>query len=131
MKNLFFSLFILCSAKNIIAQQHKLPLPVFLQLIDSSNKIEINDATAFKHVDLPKKYFNTFISFIKDTVATPQPKLTTKVYYAFTLNNGNIINGDVYWDDKHSYILFKIDKHVYVNTFTREGIMQLEKMFKR
>lgn len=132
MKELFFCCLILflCSKNKLFAQQQKLPLPIFLQLIDSTKKIDINHATAFKHVELPKKFFNTFIGYIKDSSATLLPNVTSVVYYTFTSNNDKIINGDVYWNEQNSYIVFKVDGHVFVNAFSKEGVAQLKSIFK-
>lgn len=108
----------------------KLPQTVFLDLITKTKKFEVNHATEFKHVDLPKNYYNTFLSYIKDSVAKPIPDLKSLVYYTFTLTDGKVINGDIYWNGVSAFIIFKIEQKVYVNYFTQEGIAKLKTIFK-
>ncbi len=120
----------LLTNESVIAQATKLPQPVFLQFIDSIDRFEINHATQFKHIDLPKKYYNTFLSYVKDSVAVEQPGLETSVYYSLTLFNDKIINGDIYWNDAVSYIVFKVDEKKYVNYYTKEGVAQIKMLFK-
>lgn len=108
----------------------KLPQKIFLQLIDSIERFELNDATAFKHVELPPKYHQSFLGFIKDSVGAEIPGLKSLVYYGITLRNGAIINGDIYWNDTKSYIVFKIDGKKYVNVYKREGVAQVKTIFK-
>ncbi|MFN8237823.1 MAG: hypothetical protein U0T77_06595 [Chitinophagales bacterium] len=116
---------------NSIAQSNgKLPRKVFFQLIDSTETMELNDAVKFAHVNLPQKYFNTFLSYIKDSAATEIPGLASPVYYSWQLKNGQIINGDVYWKENTGYIVFKLDNKKYINSFAREGIAQLKSLFK-
>jgi hypothetical protein len=125
---LLLSLNIISFAKDSLAV--KLPQSVFLQLINTTQKFDINHATEFKHVDVPKSYYNSFLSYIKDSVAAEIPELKSFVYYSFTLKNGAILNGDIYWNDQLSYIVFKIDEKKYVNYFTKEGVVQLKTIFK-
>lgn len=108
----------------------KLPQAIFLELINSTDKFEINHATEFKHVDLPKSYYNTFLSYIKDSAAVEIPSMKSLVYYNFILHSGKVINGDIYWNDSKGYIVFKINNKRYVNYFTKEGITQLKSIFK-
>lgn len=108
----------------------KLPQSVFLDIITTTARFEINHATEFKHVDLPKKYHNTFLGYVKDSSATTDTGLKSVVYYTFSLANGKTINGDIYWNDTKSYIVFKIDNNTYVNYFTREGVTQIKTLFK-
>lgn len=108
----------------------KLPQATFLDLISKTVKFEVNDATAFKHTDLPKSYHNAFLSYIKDSSAIPQTDLKSRVYYTFTLSDGRIINGDIYWNSTKSYIIFKIENKTYVNYFTTAGITQIKTLFK-
>jgi hypothetical protein len=108
----------------------KLPQAVFIDLITKTVKFEVNHSTQFKHADLPKNYHNTFLSYIKDSVATPIPDLKSIVYYNFTLADGRIINGDIYWNSNDSYILFKIENKTYINYFSKDGIAQIKTLFK-
>ncbi|MFN8266876.1 MAG: hypothetical protein U0T31_02635 [Chitinophagales bacterium] len=108
----------------------KLPQKYFFQLIDSIAAFELNDATAFKHADLQKKYHDTFLSYIKDSIATEIPGVKSWAYYRITLANGHVWNGDIYWNDKKSYIIFTIDGKKYVNTFSRDGVLQIKSIFK-
>lgn len=108
----------------------KLPLSVFLQLIDSTDRFEINHSTDFVHVDLPKNMHNTFLSYIKDESAIENPIFKSSIYYSFTLKSGKIINGDIYWNNTSSYIVFMIDGKKYVNSFTKDGVQQLKSLFK-
>ncbi|MBK9792677.1 MAG: hypothetical protein IPP60_06145 [Sphingobacteriales bacterium] len=70
------------------------------------------------------------MSYIKDSVAAEIPELKSVVYYGLTLKNGLKLNGDIYWNNQLSYIVFKIDEKKYVNYFTREGVTQLKTIFK-
>ncbi|HQG38760.1 MAG TPA: hypothetical protein PLK15_06480 [Chitinophagales bacterium] len=115
------------TAKNVA---QKMPQKYFFQLIDSIAAFELNDATAFKHADLQKKYHNTFLSYIKDSVATETVGISSLAYYRITLKNGTVWNGDIYWNDKKSYIIFTLDGKKYVNTFTRDGVSQIKSIFK-
>lgn len=108
----------------------KLPSAVFKQLIDSTDQFVVNHSTQFKHVDLPKRFYNTFLGYIKDSSSTEVLDLKSIVYYSFTLTNGKIINGDIYWNDTKSYIVFKVEDKRYVNSFAREGVTQLKNLFK-
>ena len=108
----------------------KLPQPVFLKLIDSSAAFVINHATEFQHIDLPKKMYNTFNSYIKDSVAVEVPGLKSLIYYNYTLYDGSIISGDIFWNERIGYIVFKIKDKKYVNYFTRDGVQQLKSLFK-
>jgi hypothetical protein len=108
----------------------KLPQSFLIKFITSTEKFEVNHATEFKHADLPEKYYDVFLSYIKDSVAAEIPGLTSIVYYSLTLKDGKTINGDIYWNDTKSYIVFKIDNKQYVNYFTREGVAQIKTIFK-
>lgn len=120
-----------CWTGSLFAQSDgKLPQSIFIKLINSAEKMELNHATQFSHVDLPEKYRNTFLSYIKDTTATEIPALTSQIYYSWQLRDGQVINGDVYWKDNMGYVVFKIDNKKYVNSFTKEGIAQLKSIFK-
>ncbi len=107
-----------------------LPHNIFFQLIDSTDRLVLNHSTQFQHVDLSQKYFNSFMSYIKDSTATEVPGLAPKIYYNWTLKNGKIINGDVYWNDAYGYIVFDIDGKRYINYFTAPGVQQLKSIFK-
>jgi hypothetical protein len=113
-----------------VAQPAKLPQSVFIELITSTEKFEINHSVLFKHTDLPKQYHNTFLSYIKDSAATEIPGLKSIVYYGLLLKNGKNINGDIYLNDTQSYIVFKIEDKRYVNYFTKEGVAQIKSIFK-
>lgn len=108
----------------------KLPIKIFGQFIEATDKFELNDANAFKHVDLPKSYYNTFLSFIKDSSVAEISGLKSLVYYRITLKDGNFFNGDVYWNNQSSYIVFKVDGNKYVNYFAPEGVAQIKNIFK-
>jgi hypothetical protein len=90
----------------------------------------INDATGFRHIDLPKRLFNNFNSYIADSADTEIKGLKTWVYYTYTFPDGQFINGDIYWSDANSYIVFKIDSQRYINHFSRDGVQQLKQLFK-
>lgn len=107
-----------------------LPQNIFFQLIDSTIKFEINHSAEFKHIDLPVKFYNQFTSFIKDSAAAEVNGLKSILYYNYTLQNGKIINGDIYWNETNSYIVFLIDGKKYVNYYKREGVQQLKTLFK-
>ena len=108
----------------------KLPLNIFIKLIDSSEAFVINHATEFQHVDLPKRLYNNFNSYIKDSVAAEIPGIRSLVYYSYTLKDGSIIIGDIYWNEKSGYIVFKVNDKKYVNYFNRDGVQQLRSLFK-
>lgn len=108
----------------------KLPQTIFLDLITKTIKFEVNHATEFKHADLPKSYHNTFLSYIKDSVAIPIPDLKSLVYYNFSLSDGKVMNGDIYWNESTSYIIFKIEQKTYVNYFLRDGVAKIKTLFK-
>ncbi len=108
----------------------KLPKHVFIKIIDSVSTMVINDATAFRHVDLPSRLIANFNSYIKDSAVSNVEGLKTKVYYAYTLQDGQILNGDIYWNDTKSYIIFSADDRKYINYFSRDGVEQLKKLFK-
>jgi PKD repeat protein len=108
----------------------KIPLPLLVQILDSTDKFIINDQTKFAHIDVPVSKYNMFLGYIKDSVANEIPGLKSPVYYNFNLKNGNIINGDIYWNDKTSYIVFTIDGKKYVNIFMLTGAQQLKSIFK-
>lgn len=127
---LIFALFLSLRASLFAKSDGKLPKPVFFQLIDSTVSLELNDAVQFAHVNLPKKFHNTFLSYIKDSAATEIPGLKSPVYYNWQLANGKIINGDVYWTGTIGYIVIKIDDKRYVNSFSNDGIIQLKTLFK-
>jgi hypothetical protein len=107
-----------------------LPHLVFFQLIDSTVKFEVNHSTEFKHIDLPGKFYNQFTAFIKDSAAAEVAGLKSIIYYNYTLKNGSVINGDIYWNETNSYIVFLIDGKKYVNHYNREGVQQLKTLFK-
>ena len=149
MKHQFFSFLILFSIITVFAQKstkikttktstqktakptsQKLPLQTFMQLIDSTDKFVINDQTKFAHVDVPKSKHNQFLSFIQDSICTEIATFKSPVYYNFTLKNGTIINGDIFWNDKTSYIVFTANGKKYVNYFQKEGVQQLKAIFK-
>ena len=134
---LLFSLFHYSFAQNSFVKKNEIkktiqPLPhaIFFQLIDSTESFIVNHQTEFKHVDIPKKFYNQFTAYIKDSVAMEVKGLKSLVYYNYTFANGKYINGDIYWDNKNSYIVFKIDGETYVNYFTNDGVLQLKKLFK-
>jgi hypothetical protein len=111
-------------------QSQKLPLDVFLKIVDSSEEFVINHATEFQHIDLPKRHFDTFNRYIIDSVATEVPGLKSLIYYYYVMKDGSIIIGDIYWNDQTSYIVFKIYDKKYVNYFSRDGVLQLRSLFK-
>ena len=108
----------------------KLPQSYFIKFITSMEKFDINHATEFKHADLPKQYYDLFLSYIKDSAVAEIPNLKSVVYYSLTLKDGKTVNGDIFWNDTKSYIVFKIDDKRYVNYFTREGVTQIKTLFK-
>lgn len=108
----------------------KLPLTILNQLTDSTERMIVNHSTEFQHIDVPKKFYPTFNGYIKDSAVAELKSLKPILYYNYTLNNGKIINGDIYWNEQRSYILFVIDGKKYVNYFTREGVTQLKNYFK-
>ena len=108
----------------------KLPQSYFIKFITSTEKFDVNHSTEFKHADLPKQYHDLFLSYIKDSAAAEIPNLKSIVYYGMTLKSGETINGDIFWNDVKSYIVFKIDGKRYVNYFTREGVTQIKTLFK-
>jgi hypothetical protein len=133
-KGLFLAVFLM-GALSGIAQTtaqavQKLPLITFIKLIDSSETFVINHSTEFQHIDLPKRLFNSFNGYIRDSVAAEVPGTKSPVYYYYTFKDGSIIIGDIYWDDKTSYIVFKINDRKYVNYFSRDGVQQLRSLFK-
>ena len=136
-------LFFLCSlihysfaqnlpVKSIEVKNATQPLPhaIFFQLIDSTESFILNHQTEFKHIDIPKKFYNQFTAYIKDSVAVEVKGLKSLVYYNYKFTNGKYINGDIYWDNKNSYIVFKIEGKTYVNYFTNDGVQQIKKLFK-
>ncbi len=149
MKHQFFSFLILFSTIIVYAQKstkikttkptaqkivrpttQKLPRLIFMQLIDSTDKFVLNDQTKFSHVDVPKSKYNLFLSYVKDSAVAEIPLVKSPVYYNFTLSNGTIINGDVFWNDKSSCIVFTTNGNKYVNFFTKDGVQQLKAIFK-
>lgn len=108
----------------------KLPQSYFIKFITSTEKFDVNHATEFKHTELPKQYHDLFLSYIKDSAAVEIPNLKSMVYYSLSLKDGNTVNGDIYWNNTKSYIVFKIDGNRYVNYFTREGVAQIKTLFK-
>lgn len=108
----------------------KLPQSYFIKFITSTEKFDVNHATEFKHAALPKQYHDLFLSYIKDSAAAEIPGLKSAVYYGITLKSGETINGDIFWNDKKSYIVFKIDGKRYVNYFTTDGVAQIKTLFK-
>jgi hypothetical protein len=124
-------LLLVLSLQDVFAQlPGKLPQSVFIQLIQNTEKMELNHAAKFEHVSLPQKYHNTFLSYVKDSVASPTPGLSSPLYYQWQLKDGRIINGDVYWNEQHSYIIFNVDEKKYINYFSRDGVQQLKSLFK-
>lgn len=107
-----------------------LPHSIFFQLIDSTDKFVINHQSEFKHIDVPKKFYNQFTSYIQDSAVAEVQRAKSLVYYNYTLTNGKFINGDIFWTDTKSYIVFNIDGKKYVNYFTRAGVVQLKTLFK-
>ena len=107
-----------------------LPHTVFFQLIDSTDMFVINHSTEFKHVDVSKRMFNKFNAFIVDSTTNEVPGLQSLLYYNYTLLNGKIIIGDIYFNDKTSYIVFRIYDKKYVNYFSKEGVQELKSYFK-
>lgn len=107
-----------------------LPHQIFFQLIDSTESFVINHQTEFKHIDVPKKYYNQFTAYIKDSVAQEIIGMKSLVYYNYKLTNGKYVNGDIFWNNTNGYIVFKIDDIKYVNYFTKDGIQQLNNLFK-
>ena len=108
----------------------KLPQSYFIKFITSTEKFDVNHSTEFKHADLPKQYHDLFLSYIKDSAAAEIPNLKSIVYYSLSLKDGKTVNGDIFWNDVKSYIVFKIDGKRYVNYFTREGVTQIKTLFK-
>jgi hypothetical protein len=108
----------------------KLPLNLFIKLVDSTETFVINHATEFQHIDLPKKNFDMFNSYIKDSAAVEVTGLKSLIYYNYTMPDGQIFIGDIFWNEKSSYIVFKIYDKKYVNYFSREGVQQLKSLFK-
>lgn len=108
----------------------KIPLPLLIQILDSTDKFVINDQTKFAHIDVPFSKYNLFLGHIKDSAASEIPGLKSPIYYNFNLKNGKSINGDIYWNDKTSYIVFTIDGKKYVNIFMLTGAQQLKSIFK-
>lgn len=108
----------------------KLPHSIFFKLIDTSNRFVINHQVEFKHIDVPLKYFNTFNNYIKDSTVTPINGLKSLLYYHYSTKNGEIFNGDIYWNEKNSYIIFTINGKQYINYFSRDGVQQLKSIFK-
>lgn len=129
-KYILVVLLVFVTQLSIAQQLNKLPMTIFLQLIQQTEKMELNHATKFEHVSLPPKHHNTFMSYVKDSVATLIPGLVSPLYYQWQLKDGMIINGDVYWNEQHSYILFKIGDNQYINYFSRDGVQQLKSLFK-
>lgn len=115
---------------NTILKSEKLPTQLFLDIINTTQSFVINDQTKFAHVDVPKSKYNLFLSYVKDSAAAEIPLVKSPVYYNFTLTNGNIINGDIFWNDKSSCIVFTTNGKKYVNYFTNEGVLQLKNLFK-
>jgi len=116
--------------KNTKAVIQKIPMPLLIQTLDSMDRFVINDQTKFAHIDVPKSRYNQFIGYIKDSIANEIPGLISPVYYNFTLKNDKIVNGDIYWNDKTSYIIFTVDGKKYVNFFMYNGVQQLKSIFK-
>ena len=116
--------------KTLTSKTEKLPTQIFLDIINTTQSFVINHQTKFEHVDVPKSKYNLFLSYIKDSAVAEIPTAKTLVYYGFTLQNGKIINGDIYWNDTKSYIVFKVDDKRYVNYFTKDGATQLKTIFK-
>ena len=108
----------------------KLPQSYFIKFITSTEKFDVNHSTEFKHADLPKQYHDLFLSYIKDSAAAEIPNLKSIVYYSLSLKDGKTVNGDIFWNDVKSYIVFKIDGKRYVNYFTKEGVTQIKTLFK-
>src|SRR4051812_12079231 len=86
------------------AKSGKLPHDLFKKLIDSTDEFVINHATLFQHIDLPKKNYEVFNSYIRDSAAVEVPGLKSLIYYNYTLKDGRIIIGDIFWNDHDSYI---------------------------
>ncbi len=108
------------------------PLPhlIFFQLIDSVDLFSINHSTQFKHIDVPKRLYDKFNAFIKDSTVNEVSGLESLLYYNYALLNGKIIIGDIYFNEKASYIVFKIYDKKYVNYFSKEGVQELKTYFK-
>jgi len=126
----------LFGVENMFAQTNSnvnnqaLPHAVFFQLIDSTDKLVINHQTEFMHIDVPKKFYNQFTAYIKDSSVAEVSGLKSLVYYNYILKNGKIVNGDIFWNDTKSYVVFTVDGKKYVNFFTKEGVSQLKTLFK-
>lgn len=116
--------------KPLVQKLEKLPTQTFLDIINTTQNFVISHQTAFMHVDVPKSKYNLFLSYIKDSAVAEIAGIQTLVYYNFTLQNGTIINGDIYLNDVKSCIVFKIDDKRYVNYFTKDGALQLKNLFK-
>ncbi|MDB5227977.1 MAG: hypothetical protein JWN78_2170 [Bacteroidota bacterium] len=114
----------------VAANSIKLPHDLFKKLIDSTDAFVINHATEFQHVDLPKKNYDLFNSYIRDSAAVEIPGLKSLIYYNYTLKDGRVIIGDIFWNDRNSYIVFKIYDKKYVNYYSRQGVDQLRSIFK-
>lgn len=113
-----------------VMKSEALPHAVFFQLIDSTEKFVINHQTEFKHIDVPKKFYNQFTGYIRDSAVASVSGVKSLVYYNYSLINGKFVNGDIFWNDTKSYIVFNIDGKKYINFFTREGVQQLKTLFK-
>jgi hypothetical protein len=109
---------------------NKLPSDLYAKLNDSTDVFVINHATEFQHIDLPKKNFNTFNSYIRDSAVAEVPGIKSLLYYHYTLQDGRVLIGDIFWNDTASYIVFKIYDKKYVNYFSRDGVEQLRSLFK-
>lgn len=118
------------NSKEVKPISQKIPLPLLIQILDSTQNFVVNDQTKFAHIDVPVSKYNQFLGFIKDSVAVEVPNTKSLVYYNFILKNGNIVNCDIYWTDKKAYIVFAFNGKKYFNVFTLEGAQFLKSIFK-
>lgn len=114
---------------NIIAQE-QLPRAVLYKIVTQINKFVLNSSTQFAHVDLPSSKYQEFFSFIKDSTANLITDASNPIYYKWYLNDGSEINGDLFFKDNKSYMVFKIDDKKYINYFIPEGFAYLKQIFK-
>jgi hypothetical protein len=129
MKHIIFSILLLFFVFGGMAQQ-KLPYNIIEKIVTQTDMFILNSSTQFAHVDLPVGKYQQFFGYIKDSIATPIVGANNPVYYKWYLKDGSEINGDVYFKDKQSYILFKIDNKTYINYFMPDGLLQLKNIFK-
>lgn len=129
MKSLIFIVFSLFFSYKMI-EQEQLPRSVLYKIVTQTNKFVLNSSTQFAHVDLPSNKYQEFFSFIKDSTANFIPDASNPIYYKWYLNDGSEINGDLFFKENKSYMVFKIDDKKYINYFMPEGLAYLKQIFK-